>query len=350
MRLIPTLSWRLDADTDALDPRLLPLLEAIVATGSLAAGVAACGLSYRAAWGLLRDYERRLGAPLVELERGRGARLAAAGERLLSAHHAALKRLARILPALGADLMPASATRAAELHVAASHDLLLAALRAALPKVAKTTLEVAFMGSLHALEQFSEGRVDIAGFHVAMGTHAPGHLEPFRRLLRARRDRLIRFVDREQGLMLPSGNPARVRTLGDVARKRLRFINRQSGSGTRLIIDGLLTGEKIAPGALVGYSNEEFTHPAVAATIAAGGADAGFGLRAAAAERGLAFVPLVTERYYLAVRASELDSTAVARLRQWLQEPAFARLARGFAGYDPRQAGSLENVTALGAA
>ena len=89
---------------------------------------------------------------------------------------------------------------------------------------------------------------------------------------------------------------------------------------------------------------------AVAATVAAGGADAGLGLRAAAAERGLAFVPLVTERYYLAVRASQLDSIAVARLRRWLREPAFVRLARGFAGYDPGRAGSVESVTALGAA
>ena len=76
MRIVPTLGWRIAGDRDeALDPRLLPLLEAIAATGSLSAAVATCGISYRAAWGLLRDYGRMIGAPLVHLQRGRGASL-----------------------------------------------------------------------------------------------------------------------------------------------------------------------------------------------------------------------------------------------------------------------------------
>ena len=91
--------------------------------------------------------------------------------------------------------------------------------------------------------------------------------------------------------MLARGNPARVHAFRDLARKRLRFVNRQSGSGTRLLIDRLLADEGVDPAALVGYCDEEFTHPAVAATVASGAADAGFGLRAAAAEYGLAFVP-----------------------------------------------------------
>src|SRR6266540_3871020 len=98
MRLIPTLSWTFADTADALDARLLPLLGAIRAKASLAAAVADRGLSYRAAWGLLRDYQRILGAPLVQLERGRGARLAPMGEKLLAGHRAAAQRLERILP------------------------------------------------------------------------------------------------------------------------------------------------------------------------------------------------------------------------------------------------------------
>jgi molybdate transport repressor ModE-like protein len=101
MRIIPSLSWTLATDpVEALDPRLVPLLQAIRATGSLAAAVLDCHVSYRAAWGVLREQQRKLGAPLVVLERGRGARLAAAGEKLVAGQRAAEERLARILPGL----------------------------------------------------------------------------------------------------------------------------------------------------------------------------------------------------------------------------------------------------------
>ena len=104
MRIVPTLSWTLANPAEALDPRLMPLLAAIRAKASLAAAVADRGLSYRAAWGLLRDYQHKLGAPLVELERGRGAQLAPAGEKLLAGQRAAARRLERILPALAVEL------------------------------------------------------------------------------------------------------------------------------------------------------------------------------------------------------------------------------------------------------
>src|SRR5947199_8452965 len=135
MRVVPALSWALVETDETLDARLLPLLGAIRAKGSLAAAVAELGLSYRAAWGLLRNFQRMLGAPLVELEVGRGARLAPAGEKLLAGHRAAAERLERILPALAIELGSRAGRRlpAPRLTVTASHDLVLAALRHALP-------------------------------------------------------------------------------------------------------------------------------------------------------------------------------------------------------------------------
>jgi molybdate-binding protein len=91
------------------------------------------------------------------------------------------------------------------------------------------------MGSLHALREFADGRVDVAGFHVPIGSHPNWDRALLMRDLRARRDRLIRFVDRDQGLILPRGNPMRVKNFRDLARQGLRFINRQLGSGTRLL-------------------------------------------------------------------------------------------------------------------
>jgi len=352
MKLVPALRWRLLGDADeALDDRLLPLLDSIATTGSLAAAVAAGGISYRAAWGLLRDHHRKLGAPLVLLERGRGASLTATGAQLLRAQQAAAQRLARILPGLAVDLGPAQRRAeqrpALRLRVAASHDLALAALSGMLQESAGIALELAVMGSLHALREFGEGRADVAGFHVPLDEHATADRAPFLRWLRARRDKLVRFVDREQGLILARGNPAHVRNLRDVAERHLRFVNRQRGSGTRLLIDRMLAAERIEPSALEGFGNEEFTHPAVAATVASGGADAGFGLRAAAAEYGLAFVPLVRERYFLAVRAKDTVKPPFLCLLDALRSPAFARRVRRLPGYDCAGAGSISDLVAL---
>ncbi len=351
MRLIPTLGWRLDSATpELLDPRLLPLLEAVAADESLSAAVVACGVSYRAAWGMLREYQRKLNAPLVEMQRGRGARLAPAGARLLDAHRAANARLARSLAALCVDVgEPARPDRAKPLHrlrVAASHDLALAGLRDAQPETG-LVLDLAFMGSLDALRQFDEGRVDVAGFHVASDKR--GRLSPFLRCLRAGRDRLVPLVEREQGLILPRGNPARVRSFRDVARKGLRFVNRQQGSGTRLLVEQLLADERVAPESLCGYASEEFTHPAVAATVASGAADAGFGLRAAAAELRLAFIPCVRERYYLAARASAIAAPALGRLIEVLDGPVFAGIVRGLPGYRRKAAAGFVRVGDLSA-
>jgi putative molybdopterin biosynthesis protein len=351
MRLIPTVTWRSTGDpAEDLDRRLVPLLEAIDATGSLAAAVASCKLSYRAAWGLLRDCELKLAAALVELERGRGSRLAPAGEKLLAAHRAAMQRLERSRLPLAVDLgvAPERGGKEERISIAASHDLALAALRDALPAATRLSLDLAFMGSLHALERFAAGRADLAGFHVPVDASAARDIAPFRRLLRGNRDRLIRFVDRDQGFMLPRGNPSRVRAFRDLVRKQLRFVNRQRGSGTRLLIDRLIAGEGLDSASVIGFGHEEFTHPAVAATVASKAADAGFGLRAAAAEYGLAFVPRVRERYYFAARASILGTPGLVRLIDALRGPLLTRAIGSLPGYRLEGAGEVVGVDALG--
>ena len=354
MKIVPALVWQLEGDSvEALDARLLPLLRAIAATASLTAAVVDCGISYRAAWGLLRDYQRKLGEPLVLLERGRGASLTSSGETLIELEKTATRRLARILPALAAEFGAAprkvKAAPTQLLRVAASHDLALAALSNALPAGSGLKLEISFMGSLHALKEFVEDRADLAGFHVPLGSRPDWDRALYLRGLQARRDRLMRFVDRDQGLILPRGNPAQVKSFRDIAGQKLRFINRQRGSGTRILIDQTVAREKIAASEIIGYGNEEFTHLAVAATVASGGADAGFGLRAAAGEYRLAFVPLVKERYFLAVRAKAVEKASVARLIQALQSPAFMRIARRFAVYRADAAGSIVGLDAIGA-
>jgi molybdate transport repressor ModE-like protein len=352
MRILPALSFRLDDGASTpLDARLLPLLEAIAASGSLAAAVETRGISYRAAWGILRDWHARLGTALVLLERGRGSRLSATGRQLLEAHRSAQRRLADALSALTIEVgsAPRPPGRAAplRLRIAASHDLALAAFAGEALARERLDLDLSFMGSLRALEEFDAGRVPVAGFHVPVGGRVARSRTPFLRFLDARRDRLVRLVDRDQGLILPRGNPQHVRTLAEAAVRGLRFVNRQRGSGTRLVVDQLLAAARIEPRRLAGYTREEFTHAAVAATVASGGADVGFGLHAAAAEYGLAFVPIVRERYFLAVRARGLEAPALERLRSALRAPAFAALLAGIPGYAGAGAGEVDAVAVL---
>jgi len=356
MKLVPVIDWKLARDAgDAgrvLDARLLRLLDAVANGKSLAAAVVECAISYRAGWGLLREYEALLGAPLVQLERGRGASLTALGVAFLQAKRTAERRLETVLPGLAVELSASPTMRPGSVHslrVAASHDLVLASLAANLPQLEpRLELQIDFQGSLRALEAFADGEADLAGFHVPSGRKPRWNPAEFRRFLNARNHRLIRFIEREQGLILPRGNPARVRSLRDVAMRGLRFVNRQRGSGTRLLVDGLLADSGIATAAITGYGHEEFTHAAVAATVASGGADVGFGLRAAAHEFGSDFLSLVREQYFLAVRVRDLQQNGVEALLQLLCSAPFAQHVRNFAGCSPADAGVVEDVGVLG--
>ena len=113
----------------------------------------------------------------------------------------------------------------------------------------------------------------------------------------------------------------------------MRIVNRQRGSGSRIEFDELLQGAGVDAGAIQGYETEEFTHLAVAATVASGGADAGYGIRAAAAQYGLHYIPLLTERYYLAGKRTALRAGPGAELLAVLRGPDFRELLAGLPGY-----------------
>lgn len=327
--LRPGVAWQ--ADGGRLDPRVLELLRSLERHATLAAAAKEVKLSYRGAWGMLLDATKLAGAPLVEMQRGRGARLTRYGaqllrsdERLRHAHAAFVERFA---------VAPPTSAHPAALRLAASHDLLLAEFCERFAVPAGLIGEFSFRGSEESLALFSSGAVEIAGFHLE---------EDFdlRRFVRPGRDSLLRFAEREQGLIVARGNPKHLATLADVAHRHARFVNRQRGSGTRRHIDRLLAQAGIATKAVHGYTTEEHTHLAVAATIAAGRADAGFGVQAAAAQFGLDFVPVLREQYWLALRSQALNSAVGQRLKEALAGKPLARIARKFPGYDLRQSGA----------
>ena len=242
-RLLPEVSWMLaDGSRRSLGREFVPLLAAIAAHGSLAAAARALALSYRGAWGMIEAAERATGARFVVLERGRGARLARAGERLVAADAGVRELLgtnvaALIVPLREPGRHPSPTVR---LRIAASHDMVLAALREAWRT--RHGVDVGFHGSAEALALYAAGSVDVAGFHVGASDRM------LLAMLRPTRDVLLRFLRRSQGLILPRGNPKRVKTLADVARRNLRFVNRQPGSGTRILLDRLLAERRAAAG------------------------------------------------------------------------------------------------------
>jgi molybdate-binding protein len=289
----------------------------------------------------------------VLLERGRGARLAPLGAELVAAAAAAAAELApharRIEAALARRLV--RARRSAAVVVYASHDLALQRLRDRLRRSRRFRLDLHFRGSLDCVAALHRGQCDIAGFHVP-DTPTPGVLlEHFRPWLKDRTLRLLHLANRQQGLLVESGNPLRLRTLHDLVRTRAGFVNRQPGSGTRLCFDYLLAASRIRPGHINGYQHEEFTHAAVAATVASHMAQAGFGIEAAAREQKLDFVPIITERYFLAARAATWARPGPTALLAALRQGALKAAVGALPGYVlPQSLATVSAHEAFGAA
>ncbi|MEK7877500.1 MAG: substrate-binding domain-containing protein, partial [Pseudomonadota bacterium] len=245
-----THGWHLgDATASRVEPALVALLAAIEHHGSLQRAARELALSYRHAWGLVTNSTHMLGAALVKLERGRGATLTALGKELLRLDRKAQRQLAPHFARLERELAAAAQQHAdrrpATLVLHASHDLTLETLRD-LAQSQHLRVDLHFKGSLESLESFARGASDIAGFHV------PDRLVPeqalrYRKWLKPESVQVIHLFDRQQGLVVARGNPKRIRRLRDLARSGVRFVNRQQGSGTRLLLDSLLAAERLPP-------------------------------------------------------------------------------------------------------
>ena len=336
-------------DTHALDQTLFNLLYAIHRTGSIGKAAREMDLSYRHVWGLVGKWQTIFGRQLVEMKRGRGARLSTLGEKLLWAEQRVRARLSPQLESLAAEvereLNQVFEVVRPSLRVHASHDLALGALRDLLAEQNGVRLDLQFRGSLDAIASLARGECDLAGFHIAEDRkQAKLSHSLYRPFLKTRGQRLIHFVTRQQGLILPAGNPRRIRRLHDLVESGARFVNRQQGSGTRLQFDQLLWESGIDRSQIAGYSQEEFTHLAVAATVASGMADAGFGIKAAAAQYGLDFVPMANEHYFLLCKSETLKKQSVQTFARLLQGPEFKAIVAGLPGYDAAQAGQTASI------
>ncbi|GAB3456679.1 molybdopterin biosynthesis protein [Actinophytocola sediminis] len=214
-----------------------------------------------------------------------------------------------------------------------SHDLVLdlaaSELRATDPL---RTLASSNVGSLGGLVALRDGLCHIAGSHLldpATGEYTLPYVD---RLLGAG-VAVVRLVHRTQGLFVRRGNPLGLTGIADLKRPDLRYVNRQRGAGTRALLDHELALAGIDPGAVRGYGREEHTHLAVAAAVAAGRADTGLGILAAARAFDLDFVPVAEEPYDLVLRAEDLDSAQLAPLWTLLDREDFRERIESLGGY-----------------
>lgn len=223
-----------------------------------------------------------------------------------------------------------------------SHDLAIGVLEDQL-KLRHPELKIAAtnVGSLGGLLALQRGETHIAGTHLLDAASGVYNIPDIQRTIPKVAAVLVHLALREQGIMVAHGNPKSITGLKDLARNGLRFVNRQSGSGTRVLLDYELKKLPIDSSTIAGYEREEFTHMAVGVAIASGLADAGLGVRAAANALGLDFIAVANEEYDLIIRRGFFESARGVQLLEVICSDGFKQAVNALGGYDTAKAGAI---------
>jgi putative molybdopterin biosynthesis protein len=230
-------------------------------------------------------------------------------------------------------------TRMPTIVLSGSHDL---ALEEMARRLAKHVLLLSLpVGSLDGLVYLRQELCQVSGAHL-LDEHGEYNIAYVRRFFPDRAMELVTLAHRTQGLLLSPGNPKRIKRLADLARKDVRFVNRNAGSGTRLWFDKELKKTGGMPADIRGYEHVVGTHTEAAALIESGKADAALGLQAAAHGHGLDFIPLFEERYDLVLPHEH--EKAVSPILDYIQSVDFRRSLDSLTGYNTAHSGELTLV------
>ncbi len=197
------------------------------------------------------------------------------------------------------------------------------------------------VGSMGGIMALKRGEAHLGGCHLLNEADGSYNTAYIKRYLPDGGVRLVECVGRTQGIMVKSGNPLGISCFEDLFKGGLRYVNRQKGSGTRVLLDYLCKTNGFDPNMLYGYEREEFTHTAVAAQIAADSADAGFGIYSAAKMYGLDFIPVCVEQYDLIIPDYAWDNPMVQELISVLQSPEFKQRLNELGGYTVNAPGTV---------
>ncbi|MBA2881163.1 putative molybdopterin biosynthesis protein [Desulfosalsimonas propionicica] len=217
-------------------------------------------------------------------------------------------------------------------------DVLADLLRAESSRYSLSSSHVGSMGGLMAVKK---GLCHFAGTHLLDTHDGTYNISYIQKFLPDVPVRLVRLAEREQGLIVAPGNPKKLSGITDLARDDVVFVNRQSGSGTRVLLDFHLRGAGVDPAAITGYENEEFTHMAVAVAVLGRAADAGLGIRAAARALDLDFIPVATESYELVIPEAFAESGRIRLLTEMIGSAQFIERLHAMGGYHTQNTGRV---------
>ncbi len=274
---------------------VLALLNQIEKHHNLRQAAKACGFSYRKAWDRLKGLEKALSTALVEMQRGKGTRLTAFGHKLLLIerhNHQVLENTLQTAALKASEELQKLLSTRQTIKIIASDSVRLSRLR---EKDSSVCLSIE--GSWQALRAYAEGKCDMAGFHIADCMINQTLIDKYCQLFDPEMDQFILLEQRQQGLI--SRPEQAINSLRQVADSWLRFVNRQQGSGTRILFDYLLRRQQLSTREINGYYHEQHTHLAVASLILSHQADVGLGVEEVARQLKLHFSPISLESYFL---------------------------------------------------
>lgn len=204
-------------------------------------------------------------------------------------------------------------------------------------------LTSANLGSIGGLIALRRKEAHLAGIHLLNPQTGDYNIPYLPQYLKNEPIQLVTFAHREQGLVVAQNNPHQIQSIDDIV--KVRYVNRQRGAGTRLLLDFELEKREISPENIEGYDREEYTHLAVAAAIASGTADCGLAVRSAAIAMELNFIPIGWERYDLAIPTQYLELDGIQNLLAALRDPDFQTQLAAQPGYDTRETGKIQYET-----
>lgn len=342
LHISPAWSFRTE-EGELLEPVLFRLLKGIRDSGKLTAAAKRANISYRHAWNILNRSADFFGLPLVLMRKGHGTQLSSLGEKLLWSEQRVRARLGPQIDSMASELniqlqqLFAGAHPVLRLH--ASHGYAIALL----PDFSEfVELDLQYTNPVNAISALARGESDLASFHFPTCPQlADQVMAIYKQQLDVKNLRVIRFVTREQGLIIRSESRGSITGLEDLTKPNVRFINRDRHSGTRVLFNLLLDKQGIVIDDIQGADQEEFTHTAVAAYVAAGMADAGFGIEASARQFGLDFINVATEHYLLICHEDKLKQDNMRQLLDLMHAPEFLAEIDKLPGYAPDRCGDI---------
>lgn len=232
-------------------------------------------------------------------------------------------------------------TKGKEIKITGSHDFLLEHLIKYITKKKDIRIQPSYIGSLEGLMQLYRGHTDMAAVHLMNADTLEFNLPFIKQLFIQEPITVIRLAARKQGFIVKEGNPLGIMDFKDLSNKPITFINRQKGSGTRILIDHFLTENNIESSSIKGYENEGWNHLETASEIKAGRADVAFGIKSAADKLRLDFIPVISENFDIIFRWTSENKDMLKTIIEVIQSNHFQESLLTISGYDTSEIGKV---------